>query len=170
MIHTSSLRRAPRHRRLAAATLAALLALTVTACAPAADGDATPTPPVPPTATPSASPTPTGPTLVADGTASDNLPLFRQVMEQVWATEARVQGRAYVDALVAAGFAKGDMEVTADQTTVGNPADAIQFSVRWGEECLVGQVGPSTPAPTAVVLPLVPDGTCLIGNTRPIDW
>jgi len=42
--------------------------------------------------------------------------------------------------------------------------------VRWSGECLVGQVGPSTPEPVAVVLPLVPTGTCLIGQTRPIDW
>ncbi len=105
-----------------------------------------------------------------EGTATDNLPLFAAVMNQVAATDARVQGRAYIDALVAAGFPKAAMEVTNDLTTVGNPADSIQFSVRWDDECLVGQVGPSTPAPTALVLPLVPGDTCLIGQTRPIDW
>ncbi|WP_431800870.1 DUF6993 domain-containing protein [Microbacterium sp. bgisy203] len=119
---------------------------------------------------PSATPTPTGPVLVPDGSAADNLPLFTAVMDQVAATDARAQGRAYVDALVAAGFDKAAMEVTNDQTTVGNPADSIQFSVKWGEECLVGQVGPSTPVPTALVLPLTPSGTCLVGQTRPIDW
>lgn len=122
-----------------------------------------------PAATP-ATPAPTGPVLVPDGSASDNLPLFTEVMEAVAATDARAQGRAYIDALVAAGFPKAAMEVTNDQTTVGNPADSIQFSVRWAGECLVGQVGPSVPTPTAMVLPLVPGDTCLIGQTRAIDW
>lgn len=122
-----------------------------------------------PAATP-ATPAPTGPVLVPDGSASDNLPLFTEVMEAVAATDARAQGRAYIDALVAAGFPKAAMEVTNDQTTVRNPADSIQFSVRWAGECLVGQVGPSVPTPTAMVLPLVPGDTCLIGQTRAIDW
>ena len=121
-----------------------------------------------PTATPT--PTPTGPALVPDGSAEDNLPLFAQVVNTVAATDARAQGRAYIDALVAAGFPKAQMQVTNDLTTVGNPADSIQFSVKWAGECLVGQVGPSTPAPTALVLPLVPGDTCLIGQTGPIDW
>ncbi len=121
-----------------------------------------------PTATPT--PTPTGPALVPDGSAEENLPLFAQVVNTVAATDARAQGRAYIDALVAAGFPKAQMQVTNDLTTVGNPADSIQFSVKWAGECLVGQVGPSTPAPTALVLPLVPGDTCLIGQTRPIDW
>lgn len=140
-----------------------MLAIALVGCTPQ------PTPSAPP-ATESPTPAVSGPVLVPDGTAEDNLPLFAAVMEQVAATDVRAQGRAYVDALVQAGFAKADMEVTNDLTTVGNPADSIQFSVRWSGECLVGQVGPSTPAPTALVLPLVPGGTCLIGQTRPIDW
>ena len=71
----------------------------------------------------------------------------RAVTAAVWATPDQVSGRAYIDALVAAGFDKSAMQVTPDQSTVGNPAESIQFSVRWGEECLVGQVGPSTGAP-----------------------
>lgn len=122
------------------------------------------------TASVTPSPSATAPVLVPEGSAADNLPLFTAVMNQVAATDARVQGRAYIDALVAAGFPKSAMEVTNDVSTVGIPADSIQFSVRWDDECLVGQVGPSTPAPTALVLPLVPGDTCLIGQTRPIDW
>lgn len=141
--------------------------LSFAACTP------TPTPtPTQTTAAPTATPTPTptGLALVPDGSAEDNLPLFAQVVNTVAATDARAQGRAYIDALVAAGFPKAQMQVTNDLTTVGNPADSIQFSVKWAGECLVGQVGPSTPAPTALVLPLVPGDTCLIGQTRPIDW
>ena len=135
----------------------------------------TPTPePTPSVTSPSAAatptPTPTGPALIPEGTATQNLPIFAAVVNQVAATDVRFQGRAYIDALVAVGFPKPDMELTNDLTTVGNPADSIQFSVRWAGECLVGQVGPSTPAPTALVLPVLPGGTCLVGQTRPIDW
>ncbi|MFT4135904.1 DUF6993 domain-containing protein [Microbacterium sp.] len=109
-------------------------------------------------------------TLVPDGTAEDNLPLFAQTVTSVAATGS-VEGRAYVDALVAAGFERAAMQVTPDRTSVDDPADSIQFSVLWrDEQCLVGQVGPSTPTPTAVVLPKLPDGGCLVGRTRPIDW
>nr|WP_241965187.1 hypothetical protein [Microbacterium telephonicum] len=155
----------PRSLFALGVVLAATAALA--GCTGAAPVEPSTAPPIP---TASPSPTPTGPVLLPDGSAEDNLPLFTEIMNQVWATDARVQGRAYVDALVAAGFPKADMEVTNDQTSVGNPADAVQFSVAWAGECLVGQVGPSTPAPTAVVMPALPEGDCLIGVTRTIDW
>ncbi|GAA1965457.1 hypothetical protein GCM10009776_30410 [Microbacterium deminutum] len=125
------------------------------------------------TGSPSGTPTPTAtpaPTLHPDGSARDNLPLFASVVAAVWASPNRVSGRAYVDALVAAGFDKAAMQVTNDTTTVGNPAESIQFSVRWGDQCLVGQVGPATGDPVAVVLPGLAEGECLVGQTRPIDW
>lgn len=139
---------------------------TLAGCA----GEPAPAPSVTPTAT--AEPTaPAGPVLLPDGTAEDNLPVFTQVVEQVWGTERRAEGRAYVDALVAAGFDRDAMQVTSDRSTVGNPAESIQFSVRWGEEsCLVGQVGPSTGAAVTMVLPQLAEGRCLVGATRPIDW
>jgi len=106
------------------------------------------------------------PALVPDGSASDNLPLFRTVTEQVWRSGDRASGRAYLDALAAAGFAPERMQVTADRSTVGNPAESIQFSVAWGDaECLVGQVGPSTGEPVTTVLPQLAEGRCLIGQT-----
>lgn len=155
-----------RLRGIAAAVLVGMLALA--GCTPA---PAEPTPsPTASVATPTPTPTPTGPALIADGSAEDNLPFFTSVMNAVAATEQRAQGRAYIDALVAAGFDKADMEVTQDLTTVGNPVDSLQFSVRWDGECLVGQVGPSIPAPTALVMSQIPGDTCLIGTTRPIDW
>lgn len=151
---------------IAAAVLVGVLALV--GCTPA---PVEPTPsPVATTATPTPTPNPTGPALVPDGSAEDNLPYFISVMNAVAATEHHAQGRAYVDALVAAGFDKSAMEVTQDLTTVGNPVDSLQFSVRWDGECLVGQVGPSIPGPTALVMSEIPGGTCLIGITRPIDW
>jgi hypothetical protein len=150
---------------MAVATATLLLALV--SCSPSPRPSGTPTP----TASESAPATPEGPSLHPDGSAEDNLPLFTAVTAQVWAGEQRASGRAYIDALVAAGFDKAAMQVTQDQSTVGNPAESIQFSVRWGaSECLVGQVGPSTGEPVTAVLPQLAEGRCLIGNTRPIDW
>lgn len=119
--------------------------------------------------TPSAEPE--GPAFHPDGTAEDNLPLFTAVTQQVWASEQRAAGRAYIDALAAAGFDKAAMQVTEDITTVGNPVESLMFSVRWGEDkCLIGQVGPSTGEPVTTVMDQLAEGRCLIGNTRPIDW
>ncbi|WP_396668221.1 DUF6993 domain-containing protein [Microbacterium sp. R86528] len=122
--------------------------------------------------TSAATPTPTVtvPAFDADGTAEQNLAVFALTVEEVWASADKASGRAYVDALVAVGFAKADMEVTEDYSTVGNPAESIQFSVKWGDQCLVGQVGPATGDPVAAVLPGLDEGTCLVGDTRSIDW
>jgi hypothetical protein len=123
--------------------------------------------------TPTASSSPVeseAPALVPEGSAADNLPIFTTVVAGVWATPEQVSGRAYIDALVGVGFDKAAMQVTFDQSTVGNLAESIQFSVRWGQECLVGQVGPATGAPVTVVVPVLAEGTCLVGGTRPIDW
>ncbi|MDR7189810.1 hypothetical protein J2Y46_002636 [Microbacterium sp. BE35] len=162
-------------RSLRAMRVIAALALVgaLTACSP---GEPEPEPEPTTTTTdgapsPIASPTtPPEPTLVPEGTADDNLPLFSSVTAAVWATDARVTGRAYVDALTAAGFDKAAMQVTQDLSTVGNPAESIQFSVRWNDQCLVGQVGPATGDPVTVVVPVLAEGNCLVGQTRPIDW
>jgi hypothetical protein len=107
---------------------------------------------------------------VPDGTAEDNLPLFAAVTAAVWSSADSASGRAYIDALTAAGFDNAAMQVTRDTSTVGNPAESIQFSVRWGDECLIGQVGPATGQPVTVTVPALGEGTCLVGATRPIDW
>jgi hypothetical protein len=160
-----------RGSALAAAFIGALL--LVTGCT----GEATPSPPSPsavvsspsPSATPTATADP-APTLVAGGTAQDNLPFFRSIVQSVWASPDSVSGRAYIDALVLAGFDKAAMQVTSDTTTVGNPAESIQFSVKWADECLLGQVGPAIGEAVVVVVPALGEGTCLVGQTRPIDW
>lgn len=145
--------------------------LALAGCAPEATETPTTSPSASVESTPSASATPEGPLLQPDGSAEDNLPIFSAVTEQVWASENRTSGRAYVDALVAAGFDRNAMQVTQDLTTVGNPVESLQFSVSWaGEECLVGQVGPSTGEPVTVVVDQLAEGRCLVGNTRPIDW
>lgn len=154
--------------------LAALLVVAALAgCAPEAHTAGSPdsSPTVAPSQTP-AEPTATDPpaTMLPQGTAADNLPVFAGITASVWASEGRASGRAYVDALAAAGFDKASMEVTDDLSTVGNAAESIQFSVRWGDECLIGQVGAATGDPVTVVEPVLVEGTCLVGETRPLDW
>lgn len=152
---------------MAASLAASALALVLlVGCVPEPTGSASPTPEPTVQGEPAAPPQ-----LQPDGSAADNLAFFTQTAQVVWESEQRGEGRAYIDALVAAGFDRGAMQVTPDLTTVGNPAESIQFSVRWGEtECLVGQVGPSTGQLVTKVLPQLAEGRCLVGATRPIDW
>lgn len=149
-----------------AALAVALLALTACSPIPAATPSASPSPGnTAPTAGPSE------PALHPDGTAEENLPLFDKVTKSVWGSAKKAEGRAYVDALVAAGFDKKRMQVTQDESTVRNPAESLQFSVAWGQkQCLIGQVGPSTGEPVTMVMAQLAEGRCLIGDTRPIDW
>lgn len=155
--------------RTAAAVLVAVIGLGVVACAPETDPE--PSPVASQTATAEPSPAPEAPTIQPDGTAEENLPIFEAVTAQVWAASGSSSGRAYIDALVAAGFDKSAMQVTQDLTTVGNAVESLQFSVRWGDAaCLVGQVGPSTGEPVTTVMEQLAEGRCLVGATRPIDW
>jgi hypothetical protein len=127
----------------------------------------TPTPT--PTATASPAPTtPTGPAIDLDGTATDNLPYFDQVNGDLIAAGGTLDGRAFIDNLVAAGYPKSDLEVTSDTTAINGPADNIQFAVRLNGTCLIGQYGNIGYASTAV--DMLATGRCLVGATRPIDW
>ena len=163
--------------------MATVAVFALVACTPGAGGDDTTASKPPatsgtettaPSATPSAAPTATAAPPAAfnpDGTAEDNLPVFRGVVEQVAASDRKAEGRAYIDALVAAGFTdKAAMQLTPDQTTIGNPAESIQFSVLFKEQCLVGQVGPATGKPVVSLEAPVAGTLCLLGTTRPIDW
>jgi len=162
---------APVRRSRRATTWAAclVLGLGLAGCSAAPVDRAEPTP----TESAVASPTPTEaapPALVPEGTATENLPYFDSVVTAALAADPDAAGRSYIDALVAAGFDKTMMEVTADTTTKGEPADSIQFSVNVAGECLLGQNGPSTGGYHSVVAPLLATGTCLVGATRQIDW
>lgn len=108
--------------------------------------------------------------LLPDGTAEDNKPFFDQVNRATLKANAKAGGRDFIDALVAAGFDKKAMEVTKDETTIGNVAESIQFSVRWGDNCLIGQNGSAVDGYHSTIAPALSTGKCLIGNTRPIDW
>lgn len=142
----------------------AIAALMMTGCSQVSEPDPTPTAPST-SATSAPRPTPT-PTTEAQGRERS----FADVVNAVWGTGDRMSGRAYVDALVAAGFDKTQMQLTPDETSIGGPVDSIQFSVRLGEDCLVGQVGEVIGNPVVAILPGLATGGCLIGDTRPITW
>lgn len=110
------------------------------------------------------------PSLRPELAASENLAFFDFVNQRVIATNPDARGRDFIDALSAAGFDRAAMQVTADTTTIGDPADSIQFSVRIQNECLVGQYGPKSDGYHGAVRPILGTGACLVGQTRPIDW
>ncbi|GMA28583.1 DUF6993 domain-containing protein [Arenivirga flava] len=122
-----------------------------------------------PAETPSASPTPTEPALVPDGDAAANQPYFDLVVGRVLAADGNAGGRAFIDALTDAGFDKGAMQVTPDATAIGLDADSVQFSVRIGEGCIIGQRGGGATG-QSIVTPVLATGSCLVGTTRAIDW
>jgi len=126
---------------------------------------AAPAPTVSESATPEAAPT-----LLPDGTAGQNLPYFTAVAKQTYDSGVGTNGRAFIDALVAAGFDKATMQVTPDQTGIGDPVETLQFSVRWKDGCLIGQVGSAIGELVTSVAPVVDGDACLIGFTRDIDW
>lgn len=121
------------------------------------------------TASPTASP-PAPVELVPGGTAQQNLPYFDKVNRATLAAHPDAKGRDFIDALVAAGFTKADMQLTADTTTIGLKANSIQFSVRLGNTCLIGQNGADAGGYSSLATPVLSTGNCLIGQTRPIDW
>lgn len=147
----------------AAILLVAAGALTLAGCVDA------PTPQPTPTSAPSTAPSaPAEPEIDLEGTAKENLPYFDQVNGELIAAGGTLDGRAFIDNLVAAGYPKTDLEVTNDRTAINGPADNIQFAVRLNGTCLIGQYGNIGYASTA--LDMLSTGRCLVGATRPIDW
>lgn len=67
-------------------------------------------------------------------------------------------------ALLAAGVATENIEVSVDKTPTGLDVDAIEAAAKTGKDCVVGQVreGQST----VVVLPVLSTGRCFAGNQR----
>lgn len=107
--------------------------------------------------------------LVPGGTAEENLPFFEQVVRSTVGDDPETPGRSVVDALVAAGFSKESMQLTADETSVGLAADSVQVSVKMPDACLVGQYGPKSDGVRAVVVAPIATGACLIGRTAALD-
>lgn len=165
-------------RGMIAATLtvfALSTALGLAACTPGAPvaptgAPATPSPRPSGASDSSATPEATPAALQPEGSAADNLPYFDSTNMAVIQADPSAGGRAFIDALAAAGFDTAAMQVTADTTTIGDPADSIQFAVGFAGECLVGQYGPKSDGYHSAVRPALGTGGCLVGSTRPVDW
>jgi hypothetical protein len=152
----------------------ATLAAVLSGCTPA--GNAEPEPTRTQAASPSPSEEPTeapdvpkpGATLDPNGSALQNLDYFDAVNHRLLDQNDAPDGRAFIDNLIDAGFDRTAMEVTPDRTAADLAADNIQFSVRIGNECLLGQFGNT--GYVSAVGDVLSTGTCLVGKTRPIDW
>ncbi|MGL4339581.1 MAG: DUF6993 domain-containing protein [Rhodoglobus sp.] len=133
------------------------LPVSSTAATPASSESPTPSPPP-------------EPTLVPGGTAQENKEFFDLVNQSYFIASGNTipEGRGVIDTLVAAGFTKADMQITADRTAIDLPVDSLIFSVRFDNECLIGQY--SALGYSAIVAPQLATGSCLVGITRAIDW
>ncbi len=153
-----------RSRFLAVLALTAALVGGLTGCV---DGPPMPTPSAP-TGSPSpGETTPPEPAIDLAGTATENRPYF-DVINKATVEAGGRDGRSFIDGLVAAGYSKELMEVTPDRTSINAEVDNFQFSVRLNGTCLIGQYGSTGYASYAG--PVLADGNCLVGTTRPIDW
>lgn len=165
-----------RRSALAAATLGTALALLLAGCgtsdsqAEPSSAAVTPSPAeADPTPDPAAAPEPEpAAQFDPEGTAEENLAFFDEVNGGFLAADPSPGGRPIIDNLVAAGFDRQAMEVTRDTTPIGRQADSVQFSVRVGDGCLVGQASDSGYA--GIVGPVLVSSRCLLGELRPIDW
>ena len=106
--------------------------------------------------------------LTPESSVEDARVVFDRTVTELLAQDAAPDGRAVVDALVAAGFDKASLQVTPDTTYTGREADSVQFSALRGDSCLVGQVAAGTYA--AQTAPVLGTGACLVGTTRAVDW
>lgn len=152
-------------RRLAFLTLAAAAAsLVLTACQSAAPSPS----PVPSEAGATSAAPVANATFNPSGSAQDNKAFFDKVNEETLAANDKASSKDLVNALSAAGFDKGAMQVTADKTPTGLDVDFVIVSVKMGNECLIGQRAVEGYA--SEVAPVLSTGECLIGQTQAIDW
>ena len=106
--------------------------------------------------------------MLPGGTALANRAYFDFVNQRLLSVNDNPSSEAVVANLVAAGFAKEDLEVTPDKTSqLRRPSDSIEFSVRAGGSCLIGQFEAGTYV--SLVGPVLSGGRCLIGKTEPIQ-
>jgi hypothetical protein len=154
--------------RLSAVTLVSA-AVVLAGCSASPSPGTPSTPASTPTSGATAAPeTPAPLAFDPEGTAAENLDFFTSAVTGFLAGSPDANGRDIIDHLVASGFDKSQMELTADTTAVGLEADNIQFSVKINDGCLIGQNG--NVGVHTVTAPVLATGTCLVGNTRAIDW
>lgn len=163
----------PRSRagRAASLALGALIVVGALAgCTPAPGPAPSGAPSVSSSSVQPSAPAAPAPVLVPGGTAEQNKAFFDATNAAVVTADSGAGGRAFIDALVTAGFDKAAMEVTSDTTSIGLDADSVQFAVKVGEDCLVGQYGPKSGGYHGIIAKPIATGRCLVGQTVTIDW
>jgi hypothetical protein len=117
---------------------------------------------------PSDDPVAPDPEFVPEGSAADNAEFARFVVQRrTDASSDPLRSADVAEALIAAGFARESLEVTADRTPLGLRADVVSFAVRVDDECIVGELRASTVS--TVVMPGLATGRCLVGADASID-
>ncbi len=127
-----------------------------------------------PTETP-VTPTPTStvlseksPEFDPDGSAAINKPYFDWVILTYLVGKPKYNDESLVSALVAAGFEKDSIEITPSTTGTNLAADSITVAVAMGDNCLIGQRMRNDEYASSVEK-LLSSGTCLVGETQPIN-
>ena len=107
------------------------------------------------------------PKLIADGTPKENLPYFLFILNTAYqnSTDANTTSEEMAAYLANAGFDTSTIQISENATALGLNPDSKFVSVIFNGECLVGTWGSSMTTPTATVLPLLPQGGCLLGGT-----
>jgi hypothetical protein len=97
------------------------------------------------------------------GSAEDNLPVFKEVLELAGAGTTRFNLEASIFLLVEAGFSLDSITHTSPTTKIQGQPDSISLGISFAGECLVGQF--STSWLTTDVLEPTKSG-CLIGKVQ----
>jgi glucose/arabinose dehydrogenase len=120
--------------------------------------------------TPVVSPPAEEPVAVAfdpDSNAQTNLPFVDSALAPLVSPPTIPPGEQIVAALVGVGAPIETLQVTPDTTAIGLAVDAVLFSVRLGNECILGQFDDDGYFSTTA--PVLNSGACLIGTTVSLD-
>ena len=97
------------------------------------------------------------------GSASQNLPIFQNILEVTGAGKPSHHLSASIELLVETGFEIEDITHTPVNSKIGEPADSVSLAVSFKDECLIAQFSSSW-LTTAVTEPTV--SGCLIGDVE----
>lgn len=167
--------RASARRASAVMVAAVAIAALVAGCTPSPGPSGAPEPP-PSSAAPAPSssatgePTPSAPPAPVFDEAAEaevNLPVVETALAPLVSAGGIPAGRRVVDALTGAGIPLSALQVTPDRTAIGLPVDALLFSVRSGDSCVLGQFDGD--GFTTTTAPALASGACLVGATASLD-
>jgi hypothetical protein len=97
------------------------------------------------------------------GSASQNLPIFQNILEVTGAGKPGHDLSTSIALLVETGFEIEEMTHTPVNSKIGEPADSVSLAIAFNDECLMAQFSSSW-LTTAVTEPTV--SGCLIGDVE----